>query len=101
MIIVSGKAKLKPGGLQKVQQDMETVIAATRAESGCIDYSYGADVTEPDTIVVLEYWESWDALLAHTAQPHMGAWMAKLGEVGVVAQSIRFIEAGEERNLMG
>ncbi len=101
MIIVSGKATLKPGGLEKVQKEMEAVIAATRAESGCIDYSYGADVTEPDTILVLEYWESWEALQAHTTQPHMGVWMTKLGEVGVVSQSIRFIEAGEERNLMG
>ena len=101
MIIVSGKAKLAPGALQKVQKDMETVIAATRKEAGCIDYSYGADVTESDTIIVLEYWESWEALQAHTTQPHMGAWMAKLGEVGVVSQSIRFVEAGEERKLMG
>ncbi len=101
MIIVSGKAKLAPGALAKVQKDMETVIAATRAEAGCIDYSYGAEVTDPDTIIVLEYWESWEALEAHTKQPHMGVWMAKLGEVGVVSQSIRFIEAGEERNLMG
>ncbi len=101
MIIVSGKAKLKSGGLAKVQKDMEAVIAATRQEEGCIDYSYGADVVEPDTIVVLEYWESWEALHAHTTQPHMAAWMAKLGEVGVVGQTIRFFEAGEERNLMG
>ncbi|WP_428406928.1 putative quinol monooxygenase [Hyphococcus sp.] len=101
MIIVSGKAKLKSGALAKLQKDMEMVIAATRQEAGCIDYSYGADVTEPDTIVVLEYWESWEALLAHTTQPHMGVWMAKLGEAGVVGQTIRFIEAGEERNLMG
>ncbi len=101
MIIVSGKAKLSPGGLQKVQKEMETLIAATRAEAGCIEYSFGADVTEPDTLVILEYWESWAALDAHVKQPHMGVWFAKLGEIGVVSQAIRFIEAGEERNLMG
>ena len=101
MIIVSGKAKLSPGGLEKLQEEMEAVIAATRAEKGCVDYTYGADITEPDTLVVLEYWEDWDALGAHVGQPHMARWFAKLGEVGVVSQSIRFIEAGEERNLMG
>lgn len=101
MIIVSGKAKLSPGGLEKVQNDMQALIAATRAEAGCVDYSFGADVTEPDTILVVEYWESWEALDAHVGQPHMTQWFAKLGEVGVVSQSIRFIEAGEERNLMG
>ena len=101
MIIVSGKAKLSPGGLAAVQKDMEALIAATRKEAGCIDYSFGADVTEPDTIVVLEYWDSWDALGAHVSQPHMGQWFARLGEVGVVSQTIRFIEAGEERKMMG
>ena len=101
MIIVSGKAKLAPGGLDAVMDDMRALIEKTRAEPGCLDYSFGADVTEPDTIVVLEYWKSWDALDAHTAQPHMAEWFKKLGEVGVVSQSIRFVEAGEERNVMG
>lgn len=101
MIIVSGKAKLSPGGLEKVEKEMRAVINATRQEAGCIEYSFGADVIEPDTILALEYWESWEALGAHVAQPHMAQWVAKLGEVGVVSQSIRFIEAGEERNLMG
>ena len=101
MIIVSGKAKLSPGGLSKVQEEMAALVAATRAETGCIDYCFGADVTESDTLVVLEYWASWEALDAHVAQPHLAQWFAKLGEVGVVSQAIRFIEAGEERNMMG
>ena len=101
MIIVSGKAKLSPGGLEKVRREIETLIAATRKEAGCLEYSFGADVIDPDTILVVEYWESWEALGAHVGQPHMAQWFAKLGEVGVVSQSIRFIEAGEERNLMG
>ncbi|PQA88584.1 putative quinol monooxygenase [Hyphococcus luteus] len=101
MIIVSGKAQLSPGGLAKVQKEMETVVTATRQEDGCIGYSFGADVMEPDTLIVLEYWKDWAALDAHVKQPHMGAWFAKLGEIGVVSQEIRFIEAGEERNLMG
>ncbi|WP_375207379.1 putative quinol monooxygenase [Hyphococcus sp.] len=101
MIIVSGKVKVKPGGLAKIHSEMKAVIDATRKETGCIDYSFGADVTEPDTLIVLEYWESWEALKAHGAQPHMSAWMAKMGEIGVVSQSLRFIEAGEERKLMG
>lgn len=101
MIIVSGKAKLSPGGLEAVRQEMQALIAATRKEAGCLEYSFGADMMEPDTILVVEYWESWEALGAHVAEPHMARWFAKLGEVGVVSQSIRFIEAGEERNLMG
>jgi quinol monooxygenase YgiN len=101
MIIVSGKAKVKPGALKQVQSAMETVIQATRNEDGCIDYSYGIDVLDADTIVVLEYWESWDALKKHFTQPHMAVWVKTLGEAGAVSRDIKFIEAGEEKDLFG
>jgi len=99
MIIVSGKAKVKSGALSSVRDAMETVIKATRQEDGCIDYSYGVDVLDPDTIVVLEYWESWDALKKHFTQPHMAVWIKTLGEAGVISRDIKFIEAGEEKDL--
>ena len=54
MIIVSGKVKGKPGALNSVRDAMGAVIGATRQEDGCIDYSYGIDVLDPDSIIVLE-----------------------------------------------
>ena len=101
MIIVSGKAKVEPGAIDKVREVMEATILATRQEDGCIDYSYGVDVLDPDTIVVLEYWDSWAALEKHFTQPHMALWIKTLGEAGVVSRDIRFIEAGDERNMFG
>ncbi len=99
MIIVSGRAKIQPGAIEKVQGIMEETINSTRQEEGCIDYRYGVDVIDPDTIVIVEYWESWTALEKHFTQPHMAVWIKTLGEVGVVERDIKFIEAGEERNL--
>jgi len=101
MIIVSGKVKTAPGAASKVRADMETVITATRNETGCIDYSYGIDVLDPDTIIVLEYWESVDALKAHGATPHMATWMKTIGAAGVVSQNLRFHVAGDELKLFG
>ncbi len=101
MIIVSGTAKVEPGALDKVRAVMEATILETRKEEGCIYYSYGVDVIDSDTIVVLEYWENWAALEKHFAQPHMAVWIKTLGEAGVVSRDIRFIEAGEERNIFG
>ncbi len=97
MIIVSGKAKFKPGAIVGLRDIMQTTITKTRKEDGCIDYSYGVDVLDPDAIVVVEYWESWAALEKHFTQPHMAEWVAALGKAGVVMRDIKFIEAGEER----
>ncbi len=101
MIVVSGKAKVAPGAIDKVRDVMETTIRATRKEQGCIDYSYGVDVLDPDAILILEYWDDWAALEAHFTQPHMAEWIKALGEAGVVSRDIKFIEAGEERKLFG
>lgn len=101
MIIVSGKATVKPGALEKVRTVMEATINATRGEAGCIDYSYGIDVLDPNTIVILEYWESQEALNAHFTQPHMAVWMKALGDAGVVSQDVKSFEIASERQLLG
>lgn len=100
MVIVSGKVKVKPGALDKVRDVMEATIKATREEAGCIDYSYGVDVLDPNTIVILEYWESQEALTAHFTQPHMGPWMKALGEAGIISRDVRSFEIASERQLL-
>ena len=50
---------------------MATAIAATQKEAGCRDCSCGLNVVDPDTIIVLESWESAVALEAHFKQPNM------------------------------
>ena len=97
MIIVSGKATVPAGAIDKMRDVMEATIIATRKEQGCIDYRYGIDVLDPNTIVVVEYWEDWASLQAHFTTPHIQEWVKALSEAGVVARDIKFIEAGEER----
>lgn len=61
-------------------------VPAVHAENGCIEYVATVDTqgvggfqTEfgEDTFVVVEKWESLDALMAHAAAPHMAAYGAK------------------------
>lgn len=101
MIIVSGKVKVKPGAVEAVREIMEKTVLATRDEAGCIDYSYGLDVLGPQTIIVLEYWESMETLEAHFKQPHLGAWRAALGQAGVISREIKAFEVASERTLLG
>ena len=64
-------------------------VPAVRAENGCIEYGAAIDAANappfqtpwgPDTFVVIEKWESMDALKAHAAAPHMAAYGAKTRE---------------------
>jgi quinol monooxygenase YgiN len=58
-------------------------VIAVRAERGCIEYGAAIDAENalaiqakwgPDTFLVIEKWESMDALRAHAAAPHMAAY---------------------------
>ena len=61
-----------------------------RQEAGCIEYGAAIDAENapaiqtpygPDTFVVIEKWESMDALKAHSVAPHMAAYGAKTKEL--------------------
>ena len=71
-----------------------------RAEEGCVEY--GAAVDEPtgldaqelageDAVVVVEKWESVEALRAHLAAPHMGAFRERTASMlrGVSLQVLK------------
>jgi quinol monooxygenase YgiN len=45
-------------------------MAATRAQEGCIDYNWSADLLTPGRIYVYERWQSQAALEAHFKGPH-------------------------------
>ncbi len=90
MIHVIAILTAKPGKRAAVLEAFGANVPAVRAEKGCIEY--GAAVDTPgdlkiqtkfgaDTFVVVEKWESVEALKAHAAAPHMAAYAAKTKEM--------------------
>jgi quinol monooxygenase YgiN len=80
----------KPGQRDTVLQAFRANVPAVRAEHGCIEYGAAIDAdglgsiqtkVGPDTFVVVEKWESVDALKAHAAAPHMAVYGAKTKEM--------------------
>ncbi len=76
----------KTGMRDRVLEAFRANVPAVHAEAGCIEY--GATIATEgagglqtkfgdDTFVVVEKWESLDALKAHAAAPHMAAYAAK------------------------
>jgi quinol monooxygenase YgiN len=90
MIHVIAVITAKPGRREEVLRHLRANVPAVRAERGCIEYGAAVDADPalpvqtrygPDTFVVVEKWESMDALKAHAAAPHMAAYGAKTKEL--------------------
>ena len=83
MIHVLAIITTKPGMREKVLEHFHANMPAVHAENGCIEYGPVVDADFPgakfgdDTFVVIEKWESPEALKAHAASPHMAAYGAK------------------------
>lgn len=80
----------KPGMRGKVLEAFQANVPAVRAEEGCIEYEAAVDAEGAgaiqtklgeDTFVVVEKWESLEALKAHAAAPHMAAYAAKVKDM--------------------
>ena len=67
MIIVAGTIDVDPGRREEFLAGRQDTIRASRAESGCIEYVFSADSSDPGRVRVFERWESKDALRAHLA----------------------------------
>ncbi len=89
MIHVIAVITAKPGQRGSILEHFRANVPAVRAEKGCIEYGAALDADPalpfqarfgPDTFVVVEKWESMDALKAHAAAPHMAAYGAKTRE---------------------
>ena len=86
MIHVLAIITAKAGQCDAVLAAFRANVPAVRAEAGCIEYGAAVDAEGlgsiqtkfgPDTFVVIEKWDSVDALKAHAAAPHMAAYAAK------------------------
>ena len=86
MIHVVAIVTARPGMRDSVLQAFRANVPAVKSEQGCIEYGAAVDAEDalkfqtkygPDTFVVIEKWESMDALKAHAAAPHMAAYAAK------------------------
>ena len=86
MIHVIAVITAKPGKRAEILQAFRANVPAVKAEKGCIEYGAAVDTEGAppfatpygaDTFLVIEKWESVDALKAHAAAPHMAAYAAK------------------------
>ena len=58
----------------------EGILDAIRAEDGYHRYDYFFSEEDPNLLLLIEAWESYEAQQTHIAQPHMAALRALKGD---------------------
>lgn len=100
MIHVIVTIELKPGKREAFLAEFYANLPKVRAEKGCIEY--GAAVDTPtdiaaqiplreNVVIILEKWETLEALKAHLAAPHMAEYRPKVKDL-VVGSSFQILE---------
>jgi quinol monooxygenase YgiN len=96
MIHVLAIITAKPGQLPAVLLAFKANVSTVQAEAGCIEYNAAVDAEGahpalgPDTFVVIEKWQSIEALKAHAVSPHMAAYAAKTKQL-VVSRTVHVL----------
>jgi quinol monooxygenase YgiN len=102
MIHVIAVITAKPGQRDNILTHFRANVPAVRAEKGCIEYGAATDADTtlsiqtkwgPDTFLVIEKWESLEALKAHAAAPHMAAYAGKTKEL-IAGRQIYILNPG-------
>lgn len=89
MIDVIASIRIKSGHRDEFIEKFKANLPAVLAEDGCIDYYPAVDAdsglatqqTDPDTVIVVEKWESIAALQAHSQAPHMASFRETVKDV--------------------
>lgn len=98
-IIVAGTVRVPPENLERFRPHMLAMLTASRAEDGCIEYSYAADVAEPGLVRIYEVWRDQACLDAHFQTAHMATWRSQWPEFGVSDRRLSLYETASERPL--
>lgn len=102
MIHVLAIITAKPGLRAEILKHFHANMPAVHAEKGCIEYGPAVDAEGvgaiqtklgSDSFVVVEKWESIEALKAHAAAPHMAAYAAKTREM-IASRVIHVLSPG-------
>jgi quinol monooxygenase YgiN len=92
MLIVAGEIEIDPTHRLDAIAAAREVMEATREEPGCRTYVFTTELDHPGRFRIFEEWESQEALDAHFTTPHMAAFQAKLGGLGVLAVRVQKYE---------
>ena len=101
MIIVHGSIPIRPERRERALELARSMTEATQAEMGCISYDFYVGLSDPNTLMLFQEWESMEALMGHFQTDHMDEFLRALpdvvsGEVTTRRYAVQTIEEDTE-----
>jgi quinol monooxygenase YgiN len=90
MIHVLATITIKPGKREAFLAEFHRIVPLVHAEAGCLEYGPTVDVASGMSVqgplrenvaVIIEKWESLDALKAHTQAAHMADYRVRVKDL--------------------
>jgi quinol monooxygenase YgiN len=81
VIIVHGTIPLRPECRDQALQLARQMAVATREEIGCISYDFYVGLSDPNTLMLFQEWESMEALMGHFQTEHMEEFLQQLPDL--------------------
>ena len=95
MLIVLAEATLGEGAVDAGRDAFEAMVTASRAEDGCLGYTYAVDLLDPAKFLAVEKWVDQAALDFHFSTPHMAAFQKALGELDIAITHLAKYQADD------
>ncbi|MDR6431643.1 putative quinol monooxygenase [Brucella pseudogrignonensis] len=94
MLLIIGTIRLPAEKLDEARPVMQKMIEASRAEDGCIDYTYSQDILDASLIHVKELWRDRVSLDKHFLSDHIGDWRSEWPKLGITDRNLMLYEVG-------
>ena len=80
-LTVVARIKAKPGKEGQVREELQKLLAPTRAEHGCINYDMHRSLESDAEFLFHENWTSKEALDQHLETPHLQSFLGQSEEL--------------------
>lgn len=83
MIIVAVVFEFKPGGFDKISNEILDAVNNSRKEPGAQIYDWSLDITNNNRATIFEVWDSQEDLDKHFTYPYMDTLVDVLGKANI------------------
>ena len=95
MIVVNVIVTSTEADIQALRGALDAVETASRAEPGCLDYTFSVELNNAAVLRITEKWQSLDDLKAHFEMPHLAEFRKAIAEHPPKDMQASFYEAKE------
>ena len=97
MVIVGGTFEFDPDKRDLFLASRIEMMRVSRAEPGCIEYTFAADPLDPGRVVLFERWTDQDALDAHLVVRRANPELPETAVVPISSSIVIYTVSGERR----